>query len=145
MGGPAPNVHNHAPADIVHANADGIPRGPGIDKDGDTIVVDVPPGHDDYPSEDEAMAVDIPEEFNNSEWSTARRDGAISMWRKNRKKLERKAREKSSHVCCISTFMLPFHIVFTLYPIRFNVVCSAPPGLLLLFTQNNRRNAVRKR
>lgn len=105
----APIIHGHVPAKIGHVNAQNIPQGPGIDKekDGDTIVVDVPPGHDDYPSEDEALEVDIPEEFRNSEWSMARRDGAISTWRKNRKKLERKAREKSSHVCTLDLRIFP--------------------------------------
>lgn len=64
----------------------------------DTIVVDAPPGHDEFFSDDEGMK-DIPEPaFETTSLSDAEKLEAIKRWNLNRQKHERKKRTKSSFV-----------------------------------------------
>lgn len=64
----------------------------------DTIIVDAPPGHEDFFSDDEEMK-DIPEPaFESTSLSDAEKLEAIKRWNLNRQKHERKKRTKSSFV-----------------------------------------------
>lgn len=67
-------------------------------EEGTTIIVDVPIGHEDYPSDDE----DRLEEINKPEFAgltLEQRKIAVQTWFRSREKHEERKRNKSSHVC----------------------------------------------
>jgi hypothetical protein len=63
----------------------------------DTIVVDVPPGHEDYPSDDEVEDLPTPI-FAGQNMTDEEKIEACKRWSIDRAKHERKKREKSSFV-----------------------------------------------
>jgi hypothetical protein len=63
----------------------------------DTIVVDAPPGHEDYPSDDEAEDLPTPT-FARQNMTDEEKIEACKRWSTDRAKHERKKRAKSSFV-----------------------------------------------
>lgn len=69
----------------------------------DTIMVDAPPGHVDFDSEDE-MEETIAPTFVQEDLTNDQRAELVMRWSENKAKHERKKRMKSSHV----RFLIPF-------------------------------------
>jgi hypothetical protein len=69
------------------------------DLEGDTIICEAPPGHEDWDSEDDTDMEDIPSPtFNNTPMTETEKAEATGRWTIHRNKHEKRKRQKNSYV-----------------------------------------------
>jgi hypothetical protein len=75
------------------------------DLEGDTIICEAPPGHEDWDSEDDADMEDIPSPtFNNTPMTETEKAEATERWTIHRNKHEKRKRQKNSYVSRLIPF-----------------------------------------
>jgi hypothetical protein len=87
------------PATPASAASAGLSNAIPGDLEGDTIICEAPPGHEDWDSEDDADMEDIPSPtFNNTPMTETEKAEATGRWTIHRNKHEKRKRQKNSYV-----------------------------------------------